>query len=88
MGQAAYVAFLVSLCSTNFSAAQYALLSAMSAVPRVLMGAVAGQVVNALGWANFFVVTFVTAMPGLALLLFLRRPINELEAREAASATA
>ena len=88
MGQAAYVAFLVSLCSSNFSAAQYALLSAMSAVPRVTMGALAGQVVDSVGWANFFVITFVTAAPGLALLMYLRRPLNELEAREAANARA
>ncbi len=86
MGQAAYVAFLVSLCSSSFSATQYALLSAMSAVPRVIMGAIAGQVVDSVGWAHFFIVTFVTAMPGLALLVALRKPINELEAREAAAA--
>jgi PAT family beta-lactamase induction signal transducer AmpG len=84
MGQAAYVAFLVSLCSASFSATQYALLSALSAIPRVLMGAVAGQVVESVGWANFFMVTFVTAMPGLALLVILRRRINDLDARESA----
>jgi PAT family beta-lactamase induction signal transducer AmpG len=88
MGQAAYVAFLVSLCSESFSATQYALLSAMSAVPRVVMSAIAGQVVDSVGWANFFIVTFLTATPGLTLLLILRRPINELEAREAANANA
>ncbi|GAC1302984.1 MAG: muropeptide MFS transporter AmpG [Steroidobacteraceae bacterium] len=88
MGQAAYVAFLVSLCSADFSAAQYALLSAMSAVPRVVMGAIAGQVVGAVGWANFFVVTFATAAPGIAVLIALRRPIIALEARETANARA
>ncbi len=86
MGQAAYVAFLVSLCSSSFSATQYALLSALSAVPRVGMGAIAGQVVASVGWANFFVVTFLTAAPGLVLLVCLRRPLAELEAREAANA--
>ncbi len=86
MGQAAYVAFLVSLCSSSFSATQYALLSALSAVPRVGMGAIAGQVVAAIGWAKFFVVTFLTAAPGLVLLVVLRRSIAELEAREAANA--
>jgi PAT family beta-lactamase induction signal transducer AmpG len=86
MGQAAYVAFLVSMCSASFSATQYALLSAMSSVPRVVMGAVAGQVVDRVGWPNFFMATFVTAAPGLLLLAWLRRPLNELEAREAANA--
>jgi hypothetical protein len=50
----------------------------------VVMGAIAGQVVVAVGWANFFVVTFMSAIPGLILLTLFRRRINELAAREAA----
>src|SRR5208282_767013 len=34
MGQAAFVAFLVSLCSSSFNATQYALLSALAVLPR------------------------------------------------------
>jgi MFS transporter, PAT family, beta-lactamase induction signal transducer AmpG len=79
MGQAAFVAFLMSQCSASYSATQYALLSALAAIPRVVMGAIAGQVVTELGWAHFFIVTFLTAMPGLALLLSLRRRINAIE---------
>jgi hypothetical protein len=37
-----------------------------------------------IGWANFFVVTCLIAVPGLILLVVLRRPLNELGAREAA----
>jgi PAT family beta-lactamase induction signal transducer AmpG len=84
MGQAAFVAFLVSQCSPNYSATQYALLSALAVVPRVLMGAIAGQVVSVIGWANFFIVTCLTATPGLILLVIFRRRLNELAAREAA----
>jgi MFS transporter, PAT family, beta-lactamase induction signal transducer AmpG len=84
MGLTAFVAFLVSQCSPNYSATQYAVLSAMAALPRVVMGAIAGQVVAAIGWANFFIVTCVTATPGLILLVIFRRRINELAAREAA----
>ncbi|HME41289.1 MAG TPA: MFS transporter [Steroidobacteraceae bacterium] len=84
MGQAAFVAFLVSQCSPSYSATQYALLSALAVTPRVLMGAVAGQVVSAIGWANFFIVTCITAMPGLILLVIFRRRIDELAGREAA----
>ncbi len=86
MGLAAFVAFLVSLCSSNYSATQYALLSALASIPSRVMGYVAGIVVSKIGWANFFVITFLTAMPGLALLLILRRRIGALEAREAANA--
>jgi len=84
MGQAAFVAFLVSQCNPNFSATQYALLSAATAIPRTVSGWIAGHVVAAIGWADFFVVTFLTALPGLLLLLVFRRRINELAAADAA----
>jgi PAT family beta-lactamase induction signal transducer AmpG len=85
MGQAAFVAFLVSLCSVDFSATQYALLSALAVLPRNVTGAIAGAVVPMIGWANFFVVTCLSAVPGLILLVILRAPLNDLAAREAAN---
>jgi PAT family beta-lactamase induction signal transducer AmpG len=84
MGQAAFVAFLVSLCSADFSATQYALLSALATLPRNVTGWIAGQIVPVVGWANFFILTCLVAVPGLILLVILRRPLNELGAREAA----
>jgi MFS transporter, PAT family, beta-lactamase induction signal transducer AmpG len=84
MGLAAFVAFLVSLCSANFSATQYALLSALASVPSKVMGYVAGIVVSHIGWANFFIVTCLTGVPGIVLLVILRVPLNELAARETA----
>ena len=87
MGAAAFVAFVMAQCSVNFSATQYALLSALSAVPRITIGALAGQVVAAVGWAKFFVITFATAMPGLVLLVVLRASILELERHGRSEAT-
>jgi MFS transporter, PAT family, beta-lactamase induction signal transducer AmpG len=84
MGQAAFVGFLTSLCSSNFSATQYAILSAMASIPRVTTGAIAGAVVSVIGWPKFFVLTFVTAAPGLILLVILRGPLNQLAARDVA----
>jgi MFS transporter, PAT family, beta-lactamase induction signal transducer AmpG len=83
MGQAAFVGFIMSLCDPNFSATQYALLSAMASIPRVTTGAIAGTLVSHIGWPKFFVVTCLTAVPGLVLLVILRRPLNELAARDA-----
>jgi PAT family beta-lactamase induction signal transducer AmpG len=88
MGQAAFIAFLVAQCNASFSATQYALLSALAAVPRTIISSVAGYVVAAVGWAHFFVITFLTAIPGLVLLIILRNRINQLEAREANGARA
>jgi PAT family beta-lactamase induction signal transducer AmpG len=88
MGLAAFTAFLMAQCSIDFSATQYALLSAISALPRVVMQPIAGFVVDRIGWANFFVVTFLTAIPGLVLLVLLRTRIRDLDAREKANAVA
>ena len=84
MGQAAFVAFLMSLCSADYSAFQFALLSALATLPRNLSGAAAGVLVPMVGWARFFVITCLAAMPGLILLIFMRRPLNELAARDTA----
>jgi PAT family beta-lactamase induction signal transducer AmpG len=86
MGQAAFVAFLMSMCSTNFSATQYALLSALASIPRIITGPIASQVAPAVGWPHFFVVTCVTAVPGLILLMLLAKPLNELAVRDTAAA--
>jgi MFS transporter, PAT family, beta-lactamase induction signal transducer AmpG len=88
MGQAAFVGFIMSLCDPNFSATQYALLSAMASIPRVTTGAIAGTLVSYIGWPKFFVVTCLTAVPGLVLLVILRRPLNELAARDATKSKA
>jgi PAT family beta-lactamase induction signal transducer AmpG len=82
MGLAAFIAFLMAQCSPSFSATQYALLSALAAVPRVVIAAIAGAVVHAIGWAHFFVVTFLSAIPGLVLLAAMRPQVHALEARE------
>ena len=79
MGTAAYVALLMALCDRRFSATQYALLSALSAVGRVYVGPVAGYLVEGLGWQSFFFFTFLIALPGLALLVWMRSRIDSLD---------
>jgi len=80
MGTAAYVALLMALCDRRFSATQYALLSALSAVGRVYVGPSAGYMVAAFGWTQFFFFTFLIALPGLALLWWMRARIEALDA--------
>lgn len=72
MGTAAFVALLMSLCDKRFSATQYALLSALAAVGRVYVGPASGLLVSTIGWAPFFFLTFVIALPGIALLWLMR----------------
>ncbi len=88
LGTAAFVAFLMALTDRRFSAAQYALLSALSAVGRVYVGPASGVMVEAFGWPTFFMWTVAAAMPGLLLLWWLRRTITELAATPAAATPA
>jgi len=80
MGTAAYVALLMALCDRRFSATQYALLSALSAVGRVYVGPVAGYLVAGAGWQMFFFFSFLIALPGLALLVWMQKRIEQLDA--------
>jgi len=79
MGTAAFVAFLMALTDRRFSAAQYALLSALSAVGRVYVGPASGVMVEAFGWPTFFVFTVGAALPGLVLLRWLRPQVAALD---------
>ncbi|MBI4183544.1 MAG: MFS transporter [Proteobacteria bacterium] len=75
---AAFLGYLSALCSVAFTATQYALLSSlMNLVPGVLKGA-SGWLAAEIGWAPFFVATALLALPGLGLLVWLRRGTGAL----------
>lgn len=78
MGTAAFVGLLTSLCSKEFSATQYALLSSLAAMGRVYLAAPAGYVVAAYGWSDFFIFSTAAAIPGLVALYLLRSSIQKL----------
>ena len=86
LGTAAFVAFLMALTDRRFSAAQYALLSALAAIGRVYVGPVAGVVVEQQGWPTFFLLTVAAAVPGLLMLWWLRREVGALDAQRDRSA--
>ena len=72
MGTAALVAFMAYLTDTRFTAAQFALLSALAALPRVLLTAPTGWLATQMGWVSFFVFAALVALPGLLLLVRFR----------------
>ncbi|TQV63733.1 MAG: MFS transporter [Halothiobacillaceae bacterium] len=76
MGTAAFVALLMGLCDIRYSATQFALLSAVASLGRVLLGPVAGGVVAWLDWPIFFALTFIAALPGLWWLYRLRPVVD------------
>ena len=79
MGTAAFVALLMAMCDRRFSATQYALLSALAAVGRVYVGPAAGHMATDLGWTTFFFITFLIALPGVAMLWWQRARIEALD---------
>jgi len=80
LGTAAFVALLMALCKQEFSATQFALLSALSAVGRTyLAGPLTPPLVQSLGWPSFFVITVLIAVPGLLLLYLRRAEIDSLD---------
>ncbi len=68
MGDAAFTAFLMSLCDKRFTATQYALMTSFMAVGRVVAGAPTGAAAQALGWTVYFSLSVFAAVPGLVLL--------------------
>lgn len=78
MGTAAFTALLMALCNARFSATQFALLSALSAMGRVYVGPVSGVLVAALGWRSFFLFAVAAAFPGIWLVWRQRRALNAL----------
>ncbi len=83
MGTAAFVALLMGLCNHRFTATQFALLSALSAIGRTyLAGPFSPPLVEIFGWAGFFLVTVGIALPGLVLLYRRRAEIRLLDVAE------
>jgi len=80
LGTAAFVGLLMAMCRQRFSATQFALLSAVSAVGRTyLAGPLTPYLVERMGWPGFFLLTVLIALPGLALLHLRRREIDAFE---------
>ncbi len=69
MGTAAYAAFMASMTDRRFTATQYALLSSLMGVPRVVAAAPTGYFATHLGWVGFFILCTAAAVPGMVLLV-------------------
>jgi PAT family beta-lactamase induction signal transducer AmpG len=68
LGVAALSGFMMSVCNRQFTATQFALLSSLTAVSRVVLVSQAGVLAEKLGWHGYFVFSVLLAIPGLLLL--------------------
>ena len=79
MGTAAFIAFMASITHKKFTATQYALLSSLMGIPRVMASAPTGFFAKNMGWESFFIACTLVAAPGM-LLLFKFAPWNPKKA--------
>lgn len=77
LGTAAFVGFMAALTDRRFTATQYALLSSLMGIPRVLAAAPTGLLAEVLGWSVFFFACALIALPGLFLLRWMPRLMPE-----------
>jgi PAT family beta-lactamase induction signal transducer AmpG len=78
MGNAAYAAFMLSMCDRRFSATQYALFSSLMAITRNVLSAPSGYLAKAMGWPGYYVLCTLASIPALLLLLRYDRWQNHL----------
>jgi len=71
MGTAAFTAFIARETSKTYAATQFALFTALAALPRTFANASTGIIVESTGWTNFFLICAVLAVPGMILLLWV-----------------
>jgi len=73
-GGVVVVAYFSALCNLQYTAVQYALISATASVlGRAITGTTAGGLIETLGYVNFYLLTTVLALPGILLFWFMMR---------------
>jgi len=71
MAGTALVTYLSSLCSSAFTATQYALLASLALLGRTVVASSGGILSERIGWVRFFVLTSVVALPAIFLFIWI-----------------
>jgi PAT family beta-lactamase induction signal transducer AmpG len=76
----AFVSFLTALTGKAFSATQYALLASIGNAGRTILASSGGWFVDWTGgnWPLFFALTALMVIPGLLLLICIRKPLEKI----------
>lgn len=69
LGSAAFVAFIAKTTNPLYTATQFALFTSIASIPRTLINATTGVMVEHLGWTTFFTLCTILALPGMLLLI-------------------
>jgi PAT family beta-lactamase induction signal transducer AmpG len=68
LGTSAFLAFLMSVCKKEYSATQYALLSALFRIPGIICGSLSGVAASGIGYTQYFFFTFLLSLPAFAFI--------------------
>lgn len=79
LGATAFMTFVTGLCNPLYAVAQYAIFSAFGSIGVRFLGPLAGWLVDKVGWAEFYIWSFVIAFPGLLLVIFLRKTLKQYD---------
>ncbi len=77
MGSAAFIAFLSMVTNKKYTGTQFALLSSLAFVGKIFFSGFGGEMALALGWANFFYLCALIGIPGLVMLIFMKRSMGQ-----------
>ena len=69
LGTAAFTAYIARATDPRYTATQFALFTSLAAVPRTVVNASTGWIVERTGWLDFYLLCTVLALPGMLLLL-------------------
>lgn len=86
MGTAAFTAFMAAQTNKRFTATQYAVLSSLMGVPRVIFSSFTGIMAESMGWQGFFIFCTLAAVPGMLLLMYMISPSNHRRGRNSTKA--
>jgi MFS transporter, PAT family, beta-lactamase induction signal transducer AmpG len=68
LATAAFIAFIARTTDARYTATQFALFTSLAVVPRTLINATTGWIVERIGWLDFYLLCTALALPGMMLL--------------------
>jgi PAT family beta-lactamase induction signal transducer AmpG len=76
LGTSAFVTFIGLMTNKQFTATQFALLSSLMGIPRILFSAPTGFIAQSTGWFWFFTICTLIAVPGVIMIPKLKTHLS------------
>ena len=77
MGYTAYLAFMANMTNKEFTATQFALMTALMSIPRTFFSGSSGYLVEMMDWQIYFIFCSLIAFPALIILMKINTETNK-----------